>query len=525
MNFKLLLVITLIAVIFSTPFFNKGYFKTDDGEWAIIRLSEMNRELSDFQIPPRWSDFLNHGYGYPLFLFTYPLPYYIGNAFLIFGAGLTTSIKAIFILCSIFAALGMYFFTRKYWGDWGAFLSSIFYITAPYRLVNLYIRGSIGESLALAIVPWLFLCLDNIDKSKFVKFFASILLALLVISHNISGLVFTGLLFIYFLVSFAKNKQKLINSVVASIFGLLLSAYFWLPLFFEKKYIFAGINQIANKSLHFVSISDLVFHNLTYSIKPPVFIGYLHLLILITSGVLLLLFKTLKQKFITGFFFIASLISLLFMFPQSEFLWNIPLASFIDFPWRLMMVVVFSVSVLSGSVNLSSHGKYICVILSIAAIILYIPLVSVSNRIYREDSYYQTNDATTTSNNELIPVWVLSRPTNNPNSKVIALGDVNNIHYNSKEIAFDINSPQIQDIIINTIYFPGWIIKVNNNMVETKITDPQGLIQFTVEKGLSKVSGSFTKTPIRVVSDYISIFSFVILLGYLFYGNLKLHKK
>lgn len=525
MNFKLLLVITLISIIFSAPFLNKGYFQTDDGEWAIIRLSEMRRELSDLQIPPRWSGFLNHGYGYPLFLFTYPLPYYIGSLFLILGAGLTTSIKAIFVLSSVFAALGMYFFTRRYWGDWGSFLSSIFYITAPYRLINLYIRGSIGESLALAIVPWLFFCFDNIDKNRLAKFFAAFLLALLIISHNVSGLIFTGLVFVYFLITYAQNKKKLIQSVIAFSFGLLLSAYFWLPLFVEKKYIFAGVNQIADKSLHFISISDLVFQNLTYSIKPPVFIGYLHLLILITSGLLLLFFETLKKKFITGFFFIVSLIPLLFMFPQSEFLWNIPLVSFIDFPWRLMLVVVFSVSVLSGGISLLPKGKYLSIILSITAIFLYFPLVSVHQRIYIDDSYYESNDATTTSSNELMPVWVLSQPTNRPGSKVIALGEVNNINYNSKEISFELNSRQFQDIIINTIYFPGWIIKVDNNTVKTKATDPQGLIQFAVGKGPVKVSGRFTKTPIRITSDYISVTSFFILIGYLLYGSLKVYKK
>lgn len=525
MNFKLLLVITLISIIFSIPLLNKGYFKTDDGEWAIIRLSEMRRELSDLQIPPRWSNFLNHGYGYPLFLFTYPLPYYIGSLFLILGVGLTTSIKAIFVLSSIFAALGMYFFTRKYWGDWGGFLSSIFYITAPYRLINLYVRGSIGESLALAIAPWLFFCFDNIDKSRLVKFFAPFILALLIISHNVSGLVFTGLVFTYFLITITKNREKFVQSTIAFSFGLLLSAYFWLPLFIEKKYIFAGVSEIVDKTVHFASISDLIFQNLTYSVKPPVFIGYLHILILLAAGLIFLFFKKLKQKLIIGFFLTVSLISLFFMTSQSNIVWNLPLLSFLDFPWRLMLVVIFSISVLSGSLGMLPRGKYLCIIISIAAIILYMPLVSVSQKIYHEDSYYQTNDATTTSKGELMPIWVFTHPENKPEYKVIATGVVDNINYNSKEISFNVNSPQSQDVIINTIYFPGWIIKVNDNIVETKITKPQGLIQFTIPQGLVKVSGSFTKTPVRVISDNISILSFFTLIAYLLYGRIKINKK
>ena len=33
----------------------------------------MVRELKEAQFPPTWAGYLNHGYGYPLLLFTYPL--------------------------------------------------------------------------------------------------------------------------------------------------------------------------------------------------------------------------------------------------------------------------------------------------------------------------------------------------------------------------------------------------------------------------------------------------------------------
>ena len=207
MNLKIILVITVICFIFLSPFFKQGYFKTDDGEWAIIRLSEMRRELRDGQIPPRWSDMLNRGYGYPLFLFTYPLPYYAGSILLVFGLGLTSSIKTIFIVSTIAGAFGMYVFSKKYWDNIGGFVASVFYITVPYKLVNLYIRGSIGETVALGIVPWLFYCVDSIGKKKYAKLFTSLLFALLIISHNVSALLFTPLVVTYFVLLNWKNKK------------------------------------------------------------------------------------------------------------------------------------------------------------------------------------------------------------------------------------------------------------------------------------------------------------------------------
>ena len=66
------------------PYFKSGFFPTHDGEWAVVRLAEMYREIKDFQFPARFSGYLNFEYGYPLFNFAYPMPYYFGLIFIFF---------------------------------------------------------------------------------------------------------------------------------------------------------------------------------------------------------------------------------------------------------------------------------------------------------------------------------------------------------------------------------------------------------------------------------------------------------
>ena len=149
----LLLIICLPLII---PFLKPGLPKTHDGIWAVIRLAEMHREVREGQIPPRWAGFLNHGYGYPLFLFTYPLPYYAGEILHAAGFGVVDAMKILFILTIAGSALTFYIFARSVWGIWGALLSTTLYLYAPYRLVNLYTRGSIGELAAGVFFPWLF---------------------------------------------------------------------------------------------------------------------------------------------------------------------------------------------------------------------------------------------------------------------------------------------------------------------------------------------------------------------------------
>ena len=134
------LILLVIAFLFTRPYFRPGFFATDDGGWAIVRLAEMQREVKDLQFPPRWADFLNHGFGYPLFSFTYPAPYYLATLLKISGLGLTASIKTLFILSVVLSAFFMYLLGRKLVGDFGGISGSIFYIAAPFRLVDLYLR-------------------------------------------------------------------------------------------------------------------------------------------------------------------------------------------------------------------------------------------------------------------------------------------------------------------------------------------------------------------------------------------------
>ena len=75
------------------PYFHSGYFPSHDGEWAVVRAGEMFREIRDHQFPPRYSGVLNFGYGYPLFNFAYPFPYYVSTLFHFLKLGFTDSIK------------------------------------------------------------------------------------------------------------------------------------------------------------------------------------------------------------------------------------------------------------------------------------------------------------------------------------------------------------------------------------------------------------------------------------------------
>ena len=88
---KLLVIILLVLLTLPaiTALIRPGFFPSHDGEWMVIRLSAFHQSLRDGQFPVRWSSRLNHGFGYPVLNFLYPLPFYIGELFYLISGSFT----------------------------------------------------------------------------------------------------------------------------------------------------------------------------------------------------------------------------------------------------------------------------------------------------------------------------------------------------------------------------------------------------------------------------------------------------
>ena len=71
--FAVLLLISLLPII---SLLRKGAYESGDFNFNIYKSMSLLTALKDGQLLPGWAGELNSVYGYPLFIFTYPLPYY-----------------------------------------------------------------------------------------------------------------------------------------------------------------------------------------------------------------------------------------------------------------------------------------------------------------------------------------------------------------------------------------------------------------------------------------------------------------
>src|SRR5690348_6992611 len=98
----LILTLSLLWPLFYAPYF------THHDDVQTIRLYEMNKCFEDRQIPCRWVPDLGGEYGYPLFNYYAPLPYYTGEIAYLLTRNLIFSAKVMFGIAFVGSYIFMY---------------------------------------------------------------------------------------------------------------------------------------------------------------------------------------------------------------------------------------------------------------------------------------------------------------------------------------------------------------------------------------------------------------------------------
>ena len=127
----------------------------------VARIANFYQSLSEGNLIPRWAGNLNWGYGHPILMFLYPLPSYVASLFHVIGFSFVDSTKLVFGVAYILSALTMYLWMSSAFGKRAGLIGALLYIFAPYRFVDLYVRGAIGEHVAFVFPPLIFMeCLE-----------------------------------------------------------------------------------------------------------------------------------------------------------------------------------------------------------------------------------------------------------------------------------------------------------------------------------------------------------------------------
>lgn len=528
--------ITLPTIL---PFFNTKFFYTQDYIF-IARLQQMSSALASGQFPVRWAPDLR--YGEPLFNFYAPLPYYIGAAIHLLGFNFIWVAKILFILSSIFSAATMYILANKLFGRRAGILAAALYTYAPYRAVDIYVRGALSESFVFIFFPLIFYSSLLLSEKRNLTRISLLALSLagLFLTHNITTLMFLPfLVFFWIYLMIEKGAWKLIFPfLTAFIFGSGVSAFFLLPAMIERQFIQTQYLIVGyfNFRAHFVAFFQFFSTFWGYGVSQWGYndglsfqVGLVNWAVFALALVLgFLLIKnrhnlTVNKKFLILLLFLGInfLFSLFLQHNKSAILWEaIPLMAFIQFPWRFLAISVFFVSILGGAVISYFQGRFklIYFILIIAAVALSFGYFRPKE--YVDDSFFDKflNVGSMRGGVDLtkdyLPIWVQTTDGKKFDSPRAEKGDIKVSDLKQKSTVIEFRADAAYNSLIEApiTYFPGWEVRANGQVVSQDAPSKMGLIRFELPKGSYSVKIELKNTPVRLAGNMISIISIIIIL-------------
>ncbi|MBU3935378.1 hypothetical protein KJ909_01770, partial [Patescibacteria group bacterium] len=197
--------------------------------------------------------------------------------------------------------------------------------------------------------------------------------------------------------------------------------------------------------------------------------------------------------------------------------------AYFQFPWRLLLLAIFCLSFISGSL-LSYFPKKILALLLIALII------TLNLNYFKEDIWFANlSDQEKLNPAELVrqsgaglkdywPNYGTDFPNQFAPQKPFSDQDItiNNFSKNSHQAHLDttVNSPSAE-LTFPMVYFPNWQVYENNKPIKHHLTPDLGLITVNLLPGNHQLSLKLKNTPIRTISNLISLVS---LIGFSFYA-------
>lgn len=557
------LIVSLVVAVL--PLTKPGFFPMHDDE-QVGRLYQLDKAINSGHIPPRITPDLGFGFDYPLFNFYPPFVYYVAQLFVFLGFSYIVSLKLMIALGFILSALFMYLFARLYLNEIGSLVASVAYTYAPYHAVDVYVRGALPEFWSFVFVPALFWSITKLVQTRGARYIitTSLFIGCLILTHNLMAMMSGLFLGVYGLYLLSKTKHKVVffgQSVLSIIFGFGLTAFFWIPSFFEKKYTLIDLltQELANYNLHFIYIRQF-FHSpwgyggSLYGLLDGMSfeLGKGHIFFAIVSMIIAGYFLLKKKKIPSIFLLFVGLFgaSIFMQTFYSKPLWDI-LSPFwyIQFPWRFLMFSAFTMAFIIGWLFTAIENKKITMSIAVVAVgvmlALSIPkfqpssyLTSVTDEDYTAPEVIQWR--TSIMAFEYVPKGIATKKSDVGNTIIdITPSEIAKSSY--EIVSGDVNVQEVQDdphkkkwnvtartngvVQLMTFDFPGWKTFINGKEIPFHSDNKFKLITVDVPEGKYELTAVLADTPLRRASHGITLASAGFFVGFMLYNSAYRNRK
>lgn len=534
--------IVVAATLVMLPLFLHGFAAGDDSVMHFRRAADFIEALGEGAIYPRWLPRSNYGQGSPVMLYYPPLPYYVVAAFDSLVSNPLLSLKLGCWFALALSGVTMYVFARSLFSRWVSLLAALLYLTASYHLFDVYHRAALSEYWSFA---WLPLVLDATlrvasGRGWRAAAYLSISYALLLLTHVTISFELTLLLPV-FLLLLTRDLRRIVQAGAGLALGAAMSAIFLVPLQTEISYV------RIDRALRIHYVDFFLFQNLRGAFSKHVFpppeqrrFYLLDGIDLMAVGITLLLAvsafviwrnRRVIQASAPGWglarsaFAIAAL-SLLLTTRLSAPVWRlVPQFAYIQHPFRWLVVATLGAVLLSGIAASALNGAAVRSKQYTIAFALAVAFnIAISGFVVAKASYDPAEALeerrSVSEVSEYRTVW-LDRQKNlddftKPAASIVSgEATVTAIDESGARQSYLIDAPDASTIKLRTLYFPGWVARVDGALTEIK-PSTEGNIQFSVEPGSHTLSLSFEDTWPRKAGKLVSAAGVLVLIVMLF---------
>lgn len=546
---NIVVVVTLVffSVLGTQALFHDGLYSAHDIWHQVARLHHYSTSVLNGQIFPNWISTMANGFGYPLFIFSYHIPWIFSIPFILIGFSVQTTLKILFFLSFVCSGFTFYLFMYEYTKNkLASTIASVTYLWAPYHFLTLFVSAAIGTAYAFIFLPLLFLSIVYLFKPEkekmgvvvFALSFAGLMLAHLMTFIYI--LPFVGIFFVSQLLQHKTTvkelREKIVLGIAAGLLGIGLIAFYILPLvsyfpLIKAKTDSGGFSNIY--SSNFVTLKQLVYSKwgfgpiisnakdgeISLQIGVAQWLGVIAAIFYLLFGRLFDFIKVKSQLLIA--FLVMFACSVFGMLDYSKPFWDFATHYIsLDYPFRLLLVSVFVGSVLIGLVISFVKQVWLQAILVVCFLLVSLYTnkhhITVNMYTYFPTELYVRSEKTTNTFNEYLPTTASERLINIDNQPVVlSTPSATNVITHNRGMSFDINLENETDVLIRQFNFPGQTVYIDGQRSE-HLTSPEGLIMLPAVQGIHRISVTYMDTLLMQIGKFFSLLSLLIITAIVF---------
>ena len=531
-NYKKILIYIALTILAISPYLNKQTIFSWDLCYHLNRINEIASNLQEGQFPVIIHSHLMENLGYANSIFYPELFLYIPAILKILGVGTLLSYKIFLMIITFFTFIFMDITAKKIFkNNKISYLASILYTFSLYRLMDIYVRGALGEVLAITFFPLLLYGLYDIIFEQGKKWWVLVLGLFGIANSHILSIAFAAFLILFLCIcnikTILKSKQILLKLIKTGIISVLICSSVILPILEQYRSVKLKVqnsNSGFNLSEQATTLTSALENDIRFgssvdgnTVKKEASMSTcVGIMLLILPG--LLLFNKSKEKNnkyvlqMLGLGIVSFILSTK-IFPWSKFEWM----ATIQFPWRFNMITALVLSLISSYAvyNFFENKRDSIMILIIGILVMSCCLLQNIDINPLNYNYEQLINYTPVGNGEYLPESLNLAV---DNSKVVDLENNQDIEFKRENCILEFNTSESKTYELPLIYYKGYkayLIDSENKKHKIPVTLDAGrglaiVNNTTGKQGTIKVK--YEMTNIQKISYLVTILSFIIII-------------